>query len=695
MLVRLRTAAVAASLLAPLAVAVPAGATHDGSGPHARDTADSCPPGRVQPAHFSDVAADSVHRAGVDCVVWWDAASGRNVAEYAPTVEVTRGQMATFLRNLVVQSGGTLPTPTKDHFSDDNGTFHEQSINLVAEAGIVSGRADGTYGEDAPVQRDQMATFLVQAYEYRADRALPSADTDAFSDDDGTTHEDSIDRAAAAGFAAGVGDDRYAPRDLVRRDQMASFLSRVLDLLVEDGLAEPPAGRPGDFDLGFGDEGSTRLAFGTAYAEATDVVVAPDGGLVLAGFSSGDDDQDPTQHVAVARLLADGEPDPAFGDDGRVTTVTGASSRATAVVVQPDGKIVVGGVVQPVAGEIDSEDYLLVRYNTDGSLDPTFGEAGVVTQSFRGPGYLSDLVLQEDGGILAGGNALVDRDSFNTSDIVIARFLPDGTLDADFGGSGTAQTNVQGGPDDAAAMVVQPDGAIVVAGTSAPPDGSNEDSEITLVRYLADGTQDPSFGDGGITRSETGFFETLTGVSLQSDGSIVAAGRNLNDERTVRRMLVARYSPAGELDPTFGEGGVVITEAAPQSEAADITVDADDRVLVVGHGVDNSNEDGKSWLVVRYLPDGAQDETFGDAGVVRTPIGKYANAVALQEDGIVVAGCDCPFVTSFRGGFESHSSFVVARLRPSVATTTPSPSASSPASSRPPVPADCRNAPTV
>jgi uncharacterized delta-60 repeat protein len=211
------------------------------------------------------------------------------------------------------------------------------------------------------------------------------------------------------------------------------------------------------------------------------------------------------------------------------------------------------------------------------------------------------------------------------------------------------------------ALLVQPDGAVVVAGASDVREGPS-DSRSTLVRLLADGSADPSFGQDGVATVETGFFETLTGVALQSDGSIVAAGYNSNDERTVRRVLVVRFDPAGALDPTFGDDGVVITEAAPQSEAADVTVDAADRVLVVGHGLDDANENGKSWVVLRRLPDGAPDTSFGDGGVVRTAVGKRANAVAVSADDVVVAGCDCPFPASYRGGFESQSSFVVVRL---------------------------------
>lgn len=440
----------------------------------------------------------------------------------------------------------------------------------------------------------------------------------------------------------------------------------VSDATVEAARQAATTRRAGDFDTGFGDRGSTRLSFGTAYAEANDVAVAPDGGLVLAGFSSGDDDQDPTQHVAVARLLADGTPDPAFGDGGRATTVACAGySNATSVVVQPDGKVVVAGSVQPAPGDIDSV-FLLVRYNSDGSLDTSFGDDGLVMSSALSPAYATELLLQPDGKLLFGGSGTTDRSSTNSSDMLVERYLANGERDTAFaGGSGRVEISLTDDagiarPDFLDGLALQPDGKVLAAGTTTGE--INEEGESVVVRLLDDGQLDTTFGDGGVARVETGPFERFTGVSVQSDGSVVAAGLTFNDERTVQRMLLVRFDATGVLDPAFGDGGVVTNKAAPQSEATDVTVDAGDRIVVVGHGVDDSNESGKSWLVVRHLPNGELDESFGDGGVVRSGIGKHANAVALQDDGIVVAGCDCPELPSFRGGFESQSSFVVARL---------------------------------
>ncbi len=650
----------AAALVASVLTTGPAAATHDGSGPHPRATDDSCPAARVQPTFFGDVAAASTHRSSIDCVVWWGVAAGRSASQYAPLADVSRGQMATLLANLLTRTGGDLPAPTKDHFDDDDGSVHEDSINRLAEAGIVAGRTDGTYGHRSPVERGAMAAFLVRTYEHRSGAALQRPTGRTFADTAGTTHEVSIDKAAAAGIAAGIGGGAFAPRRPVQRGQVASFLARVLDLAVEAGFGQPPAARPGDFDPAFGDRGATAVPFGSAYAEAQDVALAPDGTIVLAGRSSGDDDQDPTAHVAVARLRADGTPDLSFSGDGRVTTVVGSTSGADAVVVQPDGKVVVGGTVQPVVGDLDT-DFLLIRYDADGSLDPTFGRGGIVTSSFRGPGHLSDLVLQPDGRLVAGGTALVDRGTI-ASDLVVARYLPDGSPDPAFGVDGRTEVDVRGGPDHLGALALQPDGTILAAGTSDVPSGPSE-SEVTVVRFRSDGGVDRSFGQDGVARTETGPFESAQGIAVQSDGSIVVAGSNSDAGRTVRRMLLVRYDATGVLDPSFGSGGVVVTQAAPQSEATDVAVDPQDRLVVVGLGLDDANESGKSWVVVRHLPDGGRDSSFGEGGVVRSSIGRKANAVAVRGGDILVAGCDCPFPPSSRGGFESRSSFVVARLR--------------------------------
>jgi hypothetical protein len=208
----------------------------------ARMTDRACPPERVPEDGFGDVPEGSTHEANVDCVVWWRVASGRSAGRYDPAGTVTRGQLATFVTNTIRSGYGQLPSASRDWFADDNGSPHERSINELREAGIVEGGADGAYRPDGAVSRGAMATFLARAHAHRTgERLLVPADY--FSDDDGTAHEPSTNATAAVGLTGGTGGGRYAPAAPVRRDAMASFLARLLDLWEEQGHAAPPSAR--------------------------------------------------------------------------------------------------------------------------------------------------------------------------------------------------------------------------------------------------------------------------------------------------------------------------------------------------------------------------------------------------------------------------------------------------------------------
>jgi hypothetical protein len=235
----------------------------------ARAVDDACPDGRVPEDGFTDVAPGTAHEASVDCVVWWGVARGRTPSTYAPGESVTRAQMATFLANLLDRSGDRLPAAGRDWFSDDDGSVHEASINRLAEAGVVRGRADGGYGPALPVTRDAMATFLVRATERRTGQPL-TASRDWFADDDGNTHEPAIDRAATAGLTGGTASGGYAPGVPVKREQMASFLARVLDLLVEQRHAAPPPERSPDARRPRPSRGRGRRTSSDAQAVGTD-----------------------------------------------------------------------------------------------------------------------------------------------------------------------------------------------------------------------------------------------------------------------------------------------------------------------------------------------------------------------------------------------------------------------------------------
>jgi hypothetical protein len=209
--------------------------------PQARPIDAACPTGgRVPASGITDVPAGSGHRRSIECVAWWgltQPVAGR----YDPARPVTRAQMASFLARLIDETDVVLPAGPPDAFSDDEDAqyaAHEGNINRLAAAGIVAGRSAASFAPDDPVTRGQMATFIVRTAQLITGQPLP-IERSWFRDRD-PTHGDNVDRAATAGIATGFSNGTYRPGEHVRRDQMASVLARLLDLVVTEGHAVLP-----------------------------------------------------------------------------------------------------------------------------------------------------------------------------------------------------------------------------------------------------------------------------------------------------------------------------------------------------------------------------------------------------------------------------------------------------------------------
>ncbi len=213
----------------------------------ARSTEVVCPAGSVPEDGFDDVVAGSAHEGAVDCIVWWKIAQGRSSTEYGASLGVSRAAMSTFIAGTIESAGGVLPAEPEDAFGDDDGGTHELRTNQLASVGIVAGTGGGAYSPSRTVTRGQMAKFLSLAAEFLSGEPLPSG-SDRFSDDDGTPFEPFIDQIAQAGVTGGSADGTYRAGLTVSREQMGSFLSRTLDLLVTEGQpASAPPSRTSPF----------------------------------------------------------------------------------------------------------------------------------------------------------------------------------------------------------------------------------------------------------------------------------------------------------------------------------------------------------------------------------------------------------------------------------------------------------------
>jgi lysophospholipase L1-like esterase len=198
----------------------------------------ACDPDRVPAAPFTDIGRN-VHGSNIACVAWYGLARGTSDSTYSPGRAVTRGQMASFVARLLETAGVELPRPSDQGFGDIAGSPHADRIDQLAALGVVQGMTSSRYAPGDPVRRDQMASFLVRAYEVVDGGPLARART-SFTDVTGSAHLANIEKATAAGFTRGTSASTYAPAAAVRRDQMGSFLARVLARGTTDGHVAYP-----------------------------------------------------------------------------------------------------------------------------------------------------------------------------------------------------------------------------------------------------------------------------------------------------------------------------------------------------------------------------------------------------------------------------------------------------------------------
>jgi uncharacterized delta-60 repeat protein len=426
-----------------------------------------------------------------------------------------------------------------------------------------------------------------------------------------------------------IGRLRFAVEHLLRHIGLGTFAS----VFVLSSHLTTAA--PGDLDPSFGIGGQVTSDFRKSNDIAYAVALQPDGKIVIAGIrfvgisATGGD-------FLVARYNPDGTLDRSFGQRGFVLTDFGLTETATAVVVQPDGRIVVAGGTYPIFPSQGGQ-YALARYNRNGSLDTTFGAGGLVRTTFLSAGcFASALVLQADGKIIAAGTKYLDFAS--DSDFALARYNPDGSLDSTFGAGGEVATDFHQGIDNAFSVLLQSDGRIVAVGDS---NSVATFYDFALVRYLANGSIDTTFGNLGKVETDFGAanLDQARSAILQPDGKIVAAGTTVARNGLDQLFAIARYNSDGSRDNTFGKKGLAKVDFGSFDQGArSILLQPDGKLITVGFADTESSD--SDFLTARLNAAGTLDTTFGVGGEVRTSFGDLnggANAAALQSDGNIVA----------------------------------------------------------
>ena len=417
------------------------------------------------------------------------------------------------------------------------------------------------------------------------------------------------------------------------------------DITPTPSPTAPPAASPttpapvpaGSLDTSFGTNGTLQLdvAGGAIESCATAVASDPSGKVLVAGevggrlvVQDGVISRGITEAMdfALVRLELNGSLDTGFGTNGKVTTDISAGDAAFAIVRQPDGRILLAGASN-VSGSTQS-DVALVRYDSNGSLDTSFGVGGKVRTDFGGADRAYGVALQADQKIVVAGPI---GGSFG-----VARYNPDGSIDTLFGSGG--RVTISSGT--AYAVSIQPDQKIVVAGGSS--------CDFAAARLNQDGSFDLSFGSSGRVLTDLGFSfcDEAHSLVIQPDGKIALAG-----DLTAKQFGVVRYDSAGNLDQTFGNGGKVLTVFSNREAIATglVTLANGNLIAVGGAGpiFEPPNQPPSTFALASYHQNGSLNTAFGNFGIVTTVMSNSTNrqasasamGAALQPDSkLVVVG---------------------------------------------------------
>jgi uncharacterized delta-60 repeat protein len=405
------------------------------------------------------------------------------------------------------------------------------------------------------------------------------------------------------------------------------------------------------------------------------LIQMPSGRIVSAGISSWEDGG----FFAAVAHFGDGTRDWAFGSGGAtLVQFCDDMTSLTSAAAQSDGRMILCGWAMYDVPRRHDTRFALTRLNTDGTLDKSFGRKGKLTTQFRTDtwSFATKVLVQPDDRVIAVGysEGFPTRKNVPVPDqIAMARYLPDGRLDSEFGERGLVQFEVPHGPTVSRVEIntaaLQNDGKILAGGWTR---NNFEDGfeNYLLVRFHSDGSVDETFGVDGIIELDVGnMYEVYVDVALQDDGRIVALGQQQPSEWSTDAITLMRFDSQGWPDDSFGSGGIVIDDLfddpADKEAMRSIAIQPDGKILVGGAHLYEDTSDGtaqQEGFLIRYTVDGMRDTTFGNLndvpgfeGVVLGPAGAVFQDVLVRpeiEDILVVgySGLDFALCRYFSDG---------------------------------------------
>jgi uncharacterized delta-60 repeat protein len=378
---------------------------------------------------------------------------------------------------------------------------------------------------------------------------------------------------------------------------------------------------PSDLDLSFGNRGLVQTDFSLRLDDAAAVLLQPDGRVVVVGTAT-----TTNADFGVARYNPDGSLDLSFGNNGKSVTNLLLNDFAGAGILQPDGKIIIAGG--------SGRNFGLVRYNANGTLDENFGNGGIVLtdlgQALLGIRVVASL-RQPDGKLVVVG-------TYNGLDICLARYNSNGTIDDSFGSNGIVVVRhfVEGNGATSAAL--QTDGKILVGGTVNTKPGA----KAAVFRFNSNGALDSSFDNDGVVVTSLGTSHDRVGaLILRGSGKIVAVGTSVVSKENVIHYALIGFNQDGSLDQGFGSGGISRAGNPATGIVRGAAEQPDGKIVVVGSKNMTTDGSIVGFQTARFNSNGSPDASFGNRGSTSLVVKHYAEAaaVAIQSDGcLVIAG---------------------------------------------------------
>jgi uncharacterized delta-60 repeat protein len=382
----------------------------------------------------------------------------------------------------------------------------------------------------------------------------------------------------------------------------------------------------GSLDNTFDIDGRQTTDFGS-FDNACSLAIGGDGKIVLAGSTS----IAPDSYFAIARYKSNGSPDSSFNGTGKLTTTLSSNPQVgnSLIAIQDNNKIVVAGYKLNL-----TYDFVIARFNANGSPDNTFDNDGILITDFTSPGdftssddFAGSLVIQNDNKILVAGYTISHFQGFIVQHLSAARYNTNGSADITFNNTGKLLEDNKQGYTELHSTAIQPDGKVVVAGLTW--NGSNYD--FGVARFTQNGNIDSSFSNDGqqITDFESND-DNASSIVIQKDGKIIVTGTSNN------QFAVARYNTDGSADITFNQTGKIIIPMGFTDNCTSVALQANGKIVIAGYTFTNPNYDSVYSAVARLNPDGTLDNTFNGNGKQLTS-SQISTSVAIQSDGKIVA----------------------------------------------------------